>query len=174
MTKRILFLCLAGLFAVSLLYADEPATNINPDRHPNLAKAQTMINQAYDSIVAAQQANEFDLGGHAAKAKGLLEQSSKELKLAAVEANKDKGATGAGSSGQQPAVTQQKPATTVSDTKHPNLAKAQQLIDSAYAKIIDAQKANDFDLKGHAAKAKDFLQQANAELKLAAEAANKQ
>lgn len=171
MVKRILFLALFGLCVATLLYADEPASNINPDRHPNLAKAQTLINQAYDSIVAAQKANEFDLGGHAAKAKGLLEQASTELKTAAVEANKEKGTKAAGKM-EEHAAAEQKPATNVSDTRHPNLAKAQQGIDAAYARILDAQKANDFDLKGHAAKAKDLLQQAGSELKLAAQQAN--
>jgi len=38
----------------------------------------------------AQEANEFDLGGHAAKAKALLEQVNNELKLAAQQSNKNK------------------------------------------------------------------------------------
>jgi hypothetical protein len=42
----------------------------------------------------------------------------------------------------------------------------------AYDKITAAQKANEYDLDGHAAKAKDLLEQVNAELKAAAEAAN--
>jgi hypothetical protein len=173
MNKRILYLCLAGFFALTVLYADEPATNINPARHPNLAKAQTLINQAYDSIITAQKANEFDLGGHAVKAKGLLEQSSKELKLAAVEANKDTEGKPA-EKAEERAAAEEKPATNISETRHPNLAKAQQLVDTAHTKILDAQKANDFDLKGHAAKAKDLLEQASSELKLAAQEANKQ
>jgi hypothetical protein len=172
MTKRILLCCLIGFFALTLLYAEEPKTNINPAKHPNLAKAQTLINEAFDSIVAAQKANEFDLGGHAAKAKGLLEESSKELKLAAIEANKGMG-TKAAEKAEEKAATEEKPATNISETKHPNLGKAQQLIDAAYARILEAQKANDFDLKGHAAKAKDLLEQASSELKLAAQAANK-
>ena len=169
MIKRIV-LCLAVVFAFGLVYAaEEPATNINPNKHPNLAKAQTLINEAFESIVAAQKANEFDLDGHAAKAKDLLEQSSKELKLAAVEANKDTSTKGK----PEEVAADEKPATNISDTKHPNLAKAQQLMDSAYAKILAAQKANDFAMKGHAAKAKTLLEQASAELKLAAQAANK-
>ena len=172
MTKRILLSCLFGFFALTLLYANEPATNINAAKHPNLAEAQKLINQAYDSIVVAQKANEFDLGGHAAKAKGFLEESSKELKLAAVEANKETG-TKPSEKAEERAAPEEKPTTNVSETRHPNLAKAQQLIDSAYSRIVDAQKANDFDLKGHAAKAKDLLEQARSELKLAAQEANK-
>jgi hypothetical protein len=60
----------------------------------------------------------------------------------------------------------------VSWRRHPNLAQAQHLIDQAYAKISDAQGANEFDMSGHAAKAKDHLEAANREIKLAAEAAN--
>ena len=57
--------------------------------------------------------------------------------------------------------------------KHPNLNAAQKLIQQATAKIEAAQKANEFDLDGHAKKAKELLEQASAELKLAAEAADK-
>jgi hypothetical protein len=166
MSKRIFLLCLVGLFGLSLLCYAETATNINPARHPNLAKAQVLVDQAYDRIVAAQKANEFDLGGHAAKAKGHLEQASKELKLAAVESNKNAGNESAAAA-ERPA-DQNQPTESVSEAKHPNLAKAQEYIDSAYTKILDAQKANDFDLKGHAAKAKDHLEMASKELKLAA------
>jgi hypothetical protein len=68
---------------------------------------------------------------------------------------------------------QKKPAQNVSAKKHPNLAAAQRLSDQAYQKIIAAQKANEWDMDGHAQKAKDLLDQANNELKQAAEAANK-
>ena len=61
----------------------------------------------------------------------------------------------------------------VSKALHPNLAAAQNLIERAITRISDAQKANEFDMGGHAAKAKDLLDQAYAEIKLAAEAANK-
>jgi hypothetical protein len=45
---------------------------------------------AYEKITAAQQANEWDMQGHAKKAKDLLEQVNQELKLAAGSANKNK------------------------------------------------------------------------------------
>lgn len=67
----------------------------------------------------------------------------------------------------------QKPAENVSGQKHPNLAAAQRLSEQAFNKITEAQKANEWDMEGHAAKAKDLLDQVNKELKLAAEAANK-
>jgi hypothetical protein len=64
------------------------AQNVNPNRHPNLAAAQRLIDQAIGKVSAAQQANEFDMGGHAAKAKDLLEDANREIKLAAEAANR--------------------------------------------------------------------------------------
>jgi hypothetical protein len=57
-------------------------------------------------------------------------------------------------------------------SRHPNLAEAQHLIDKAYEKISQAQGANEWDMDGHAAKAKELLMQANHEIKEAARAAN--
>lgn len=65
----------------------QPVRDISAKRHPNLAKAQHQTDAAYQSIVAAQQANEFDLGGHAQKAKDLLDQANRELKQAAEVSN---------------------------------------------------------------------------------------
>lgn len=65
------------------------------------------------------------------------------------------------------------PEENVSGKKHPNLAAAQKLTEEAFKKIEEAQKANEFDMAGHAQKAKELLDQANKELKEAAEAANK-
>jgi len=48
-----------------------------------------MSQNAYEKIVAAQQANEWDMQGHAQKAKELLEQVNNQLKLAAGAANKN-------------------------------------------------------------------------------------
>jgi hypothetical protein len=61
----------------------------------------------------------------------------------------------------------------VSWRRHPNLAAAQHLIDQAFAKVSDAQRANEWDMDGHAAKAKDLLDQANREIKQAAMTANR-
>lgn len=55
---------------------------------------------------------------------------------------------------------------------HPNLIAAQKDIDMAWTKITAAQKANEFDLDGHAQKAKDALKVAADEIKLAASASN--
>jgi hypothetical protein len=72
------------------------------------------------------------------------------------------------------AFAQKKPVRDISKKHHPNLAAAQRLSDQAYARIVDAQKANEWDLDGHAQKAKDLLDQANKELKEAAEASNEE
>lgn len=66
-----------------------PERNVSPARHPNLAAAQRLCDQAYNKIVAAQQANEWDMDGHAQKAKDLLDQANRELKAAAEAANRN-------------------------------------------------------------------------------------
>lgn len=68
----------------------KPAQNVSGRRHPNLAAAQHLAAQAYQKIIAAQQANEWDMEGHAQKAKELLDQANNELKQAAEAANKNK------------------------------------------------------------------------------------
>jgi len=70
-------------------WAQKPVDNISAKKHPNLAAAQRLSQSAWEKISAAQQANEWDLAGHAAKAKDLLDQVNKELKLAAEAANQN-------------------------------------------------------------------------------------
>ena len=77
-----------GLAAGGFMVA-QPARNVSGARHPNLAAAQRLAQNAYEKISAAQSANEFDMDGHAAKAKQLLEQANNELKAAAEAANKN-------------------------------------------------------------------------------------
>ena len=67
--------------------AQMPKDNVSGKRHPNLAAAQRLSQQAWEKVSAAQQANEWDMSGHAAKAKELLDQVNRELKLAAEAAN---------------------------------------------------------------------------------------
>ena len=68
--------------------AQRPAKDVSPARHPNLAAAQRLSRQAYEKIVAAQEANEWDLQGHAQKAKNLLDEVNNELKQAAEASNR--------------------------------------------------------------------------------------
>jgi hypothetical protein len=78
-----------ALLCTGFMFAQKPVKNISPRKHPNLAAAQRLSAQAYDKVVAAQKANEWDLGGHAQKAKELLEQVNQELKQAAEASNEN-------------------------------------------------------------------------------------
>jgi hypothetical protein len=68
----------------------QPKQNVSKGLHPNIAAAQRLSEQAYQRIIQAQEANEWDLGGHAQKAKNLLEEVNNELKLAAEQSNRNK------------------------------------------------------------------------------------
>ena len=76
--------------STSLSFAAKPVRNVSAHRHPNLAEAQRLSRQAWEKIVAAQKANEWDMKGHAQKAKELLDQVNNELKAAAEAANEAK------------------------------------------------------------------------------------
>ncbi|MCX6556505.1 MAG: hypothetical protein NTW95_03590 [Candidatus Aminicenantes bacterium] len=75
------------LIGLSFGCASVGSNRVNPRRHPNLAAAQREIERAINKVSAAQLANEFDMNGHAARAKNLLEQAYDEIKLAALAAN---------------------------------------------------------------------------------------
>jgi hypothetical protein len=84
-----------GAMAIALLCgsvatAQMPVDNVSAKRHPNLAAAQHLSQKAWEKIAAAQAANEWDMDGHAAKAKELLDQVNQELKMAAQAANKNR------------------------------------------------------------------------------------
>ena len=89
MKKIALVALVTGLTVAASVAAQQPPHDVSAKRHPNLAAAQHLVDQAYKRISDAQQANEFDLGGHAAKAKELLDQANAELKQAAEASNKD-------------------------------------------------------------------------------------
>ncbi len=92
MTKRnmgLTSLLSALLLCGGMVLAQKPPRNVSPERHPNLAAAQHLSERAYERIIAAQKANEWDMDGHAQKAKELLEQVDKELKEAAEAANRN-------------------------------------------------------------------------------------
>lgn len=91
MTKfRIPALTLASVLAVGCIAFAQPKKNVSPGRHPNLAAAQRLSRQAFQKVMEAQQANEWDLQGHAQKAKDLLDQVNNELKQAAEASNRNK------------------------------------------------------------------------------------
>ncbi|MGA9672597.1 MAG: hypothetical protein WBQ94_25500 [Terracidiphilus sp.] len=76
-------LCL-GLFASGVLVGQD----VSPRRHPNLFAAQRLIEQAIGKVDAAQAANEYDMSGHAARAKEHLAKAYEEIKQAAGAANR--------------------------------------------------------------------------------------
>jgi len=76
-----------GLALAGIAFAQRPETDIDPNRHANLAAAQHHVVEAWVKITEAQQANKDQLGGHAEKAIQLLEQANHELKEAAEYAN---------------------------------------------------------------------------------------
>jgi hypothetical protein len=76
---------IAGLFAA---YAfARPEINVSEKLHPNIHAAQDLTAQAWDYMSKAQVANDWDMDGHAGKAKSLLEQAADEMKSAALSAN---------------------------------------------------------------------------------------
>ena len=85
---RVLLVTLSSLVLAGGLALAQPERDISHHRHPNLAEAQELCRRAWEKVSAAQQANEFDMRGHAQKAKELLDEVNKELKLAAEMANR--------------------------------------------------------------------------------------
>ncbi len=76
MNRRSLFVLVAAvLFATGVAVAKE-------HKHPNLTAAHEHLKLALTKITEAQKANEFDMGGHAAKAKTLIEEADRELEQA--------------------------------------------------------------------------------------------
>ena len=90
--KKWLAACImsTALIGGGIALAKDPVKNVSAKKHPNLAAAQKLCDQAFEKITAAQKANEWDMNGHAQKAKELLDQVSNELKDAAVAANENK------------------------------------------------------------------------------------
>jgi hypothetical protein len=77
-----------GLIAGGIVAAQNPpAENIDPARHPHLAASQHHIREAFNEIGEAQRANDWDMDGHAAHARELLDQAAHELKMSAESAN---------------------------------------------------------------------------------------
>jgi len=81
-------LCLCFAVSGTTIAQGPPERNIDAHRHPILADAQRLVDQAYNRVSEAQRANDWDMRGHAAKAKALLEQASRELKAAALADNR--------------------------------------------------------------------------------------
>jgi hypothetical protein len=90
MTKTLRAMLAVGLLCAGIsAHAQQPALNISPERHGNLAAAQEAIENAYNMTVRAQEANNGNMAGHAERAKQLLRQAANELKAAAVTLNSE-------------------------------------------------------------------------------------
>lgn len=83
---------LAVAAPLSIALAQEPTKDKKTGKysHPNLMAADKLCAQAFAKLEAAQVANEYDLGGHAKKAKDLIKQAQDEIKLATATADKKK------------------------------------------------------------------------------------
>ena len=155
------------LGAACLAFAQGPPVNVSPARHPHLAAAQKQCLVAWNKTTEAQKANDWDMQGNGQRAKDALVKVGELIKQAAESANKNayKPKAGAGPIGQEPVVD-------ISAARHPHLAAAQEEVRKAWKLMLEAQLANDWDMDGHAQKAKELLAQASKDLKAAAEAAN--
>jgi hypothetical protein len=81
-------IALCAVFALSaVLFAQqEPRVTVG-EKHGNMRAAQEYIQQVWRKVDEAQKDNNYNLGGHAGRAKELLAQASEEIKLSAEDAN---------------------------------------------------------------------------------------
>jgi hypothetical protein len=88
MIKKVLMVAVAVCvsFILGAVVFAEPPVNVG-ERHGNMRAAQQLIQQAWVKVDEAQHDNNYNLGGHAGKAKELLMQASEEIKMSAEAAN---------------------------------------------------------------------------------------
>jgi hypothetical protein len=87
--KRILLITLGLCVAFTLgavVFAQQPRVDVG-ERHGNMRAAQELIQQAWQKVDEAQKDNNYNLGGHAGRAKELLSQASEQIKQSAEAAN---------------------------------------------------------------------------------------
>lgn len=87
MNPAIAIAALTALVACAAV-SGPPQLDIDPARHGNLAAAQQLVLNAYNRVTDAQVANDYQLGGHAARAKQLLSEASAEISMSAETANR--------------------------------------------------------------------------------------
>ena len=86
MTKKGMAVLSVLMFCVAIA-AQEPVVDIDKNKHANLAEAQRLVVEANRYIAEAQKENNYDMKGHAEKARQLLVQVNQELKAAALSAD---------------------------------------------------------------------------------------
>jgi hypothetical protein len=158
------FMIVAALFFTGTFATQVASAAPNWPKHPNLVNAWKNLDKAWGKISKAQEANADQLGGHGAKAKDLIAAAQADLKQARDSANKNAG-TGTGGD-----ATECPPA--FDFPKHKNIAAASKFLSNACMKVTAAQKANEFDMDGHAAQAKADIIAAMGELLAARDFAN--
>jgi hypothetical protein len=79
-------LCVA-LALSAVIYAQQGPRVTVGERHGNMRAAQELIQQAWYKVDEAQKDNNYNLGGHAGRAKELMAQASEEIKMSAEAAN---------------------------------------------------------------------------------------
>jgi hypothetical protein len=136
----------------------------NWPKHPNLVAAWNDLDSAWAKVDKAQEANNDQLGGHGAKAKEFIQEAQNELKAARDAANKNAGTGTGGEATECPKA--------FDFPKHLNMQAASAFLSKACVKITAAQKANEFDMDGHAAKAKAAVISAMGEMLAARDFAN--
>ena len=89
MKSSLMKILVAGFLVIGIVCTDVAvnAVDVGP-RHGNHRAAQKLIERAINKVNAAQVANEYDMEGHAARAKELLDQAYDEIKMAALAANR--------------------------------------------------------------------------------------
>jgi SOS response regulatory protein OraA/RecX len=89
MKSSVARILVAGFIVIVLMSTGIAVDAVDVSRHHgNLRAAQRLIEKAIDKVTAAQVANEYDMEGHAARAKELLDRAYDEIKLSAMAANR--------------------------------------------------------------------------------------
>jgi hypothetical protein len=72
-----------AVFAATLVNADGPRLNVDPNIHPHLAAAQDLARKSYMEMQASYQGKDWDANGHAQKAMDMLIVVNQEIAAAA-------------------------------------------------------------------------------------------
>jgi hypothetical protein len=158
--------------------ADAPKAHTALKGHPNLAKAEKELVNAWNAIDKSQTANEcvFGLeGGHGAKAKDLIETAFKQVYDAAEHVNTHADDCKKAEKPKDKPKKEAAPKAHGALKGHPNLLKAEKSLIAAWNAVTKSQVANEcvFGIEGgHGAKAKEAIETAYKQVYDAAEFVN--